>query len=260
MSPLPKGGGNFSRMKPSPKDDLFSHLETSEKFQFNESVARVFDDMLERSVPFYQHCQNMVLELAAPFIHSDSNLYDLGCSTGTLLSRLAGSIPPEQRVQLIGVDNSPDMLAKAREKLQADGVLSRCKLVEADLESDFHMANASVVIMNYTLQFMAPDKRAAMMQKIYRALIPGGCAIIIEKVLGEHTVCNQVFINSHHEFKKSNGYSQLEITRKREALEDVLIPLKLSENLNLLKEAGFSSLDIFFKWYNFVGIIACKPV
>lgn len=247
-------------MKPSPKDDLFSRLDPPEKFQFNESVARVFDDMLERSVPFYRHCQNMVLELAPPFIRNDSSIYDLGCSTGTLLSRLAGSIPAEQRVQLIGIDNSPDMLAKAREKLQTDGVSSRCQLLKADLESDFTITNASVVIMNYTLQFVAPDKRGGMMKKIYRALIPGGCTIIIEKVLAEHTACNRVFVDSHHEFKQSNGYSKLEIARKREALEDVLIPLKLSENLDLMKKAGFSSLDIFFKWYNFAGIIACKLV
>ncbi|MEC7641008.1 MAG: methyltransferase domain-containing protein, partial [Nitrospinota bacterium] len=147
-------------MDNSPKDDLFSRSGgESVRFEFNEAVARVFDDMLARSVPYVEECRQMILKIATPFCREGSNVYDLGCSTGSLLLMLAETFPPSSK--LIGVDNSRPMLEKAREKLQAEGLLGRCGLVEADLESEINLADASVVIMNYTLQFVPPSRRAA---------------------------------------------------------------------------------------------------
>lgn len=239
------------------KDTLFKKSTAPGKFEFNEPVARVFDDMLERSVPFYKECQQMVIDLALHFVQKDSAVYDLGCSTGTLLKHLVKAIPKSKRIHFVGLDNSEAMLKKARGKLKSH--LTRCDLVEADLEGDFELADASVVIMNYTLQFLPPRRRAAMLNKIYKGLRPGGGLILIEKVQGESDGLNDLFIDEYHAYKQSQGYSKLEIAKKREALEKVLIPLKPGKNRDLLIEAGFRQVDIFFKWFNFAGFVAIKP-
>ena len=148
------------------------------------------------------------------------------------------------------------MLTKARTKLK--GHLKRCELMEADLESDFELADASVVIMNYTLQFLPPKRRAAMLKKIYRGLRPGGGLILIEKVRGESDNLNDLFVEQYHSYKRSQGYSKLEIAKKREALENVLVPLKPEKNRDLLAAAGFRQVDVFFKWFNFAGFLAIK--
>ena len=239
------------------KDTLFKKSTAPGKFEFNEPVARVFDDMLERSVPFYKECQQMVVDLALHFVQKNSAVYDLGCSTGTLLRHLVRTIPETRKIRFVGLDNSEAMLKKARGKLK--GHLKRCELIEADLEGDFDLTNASVVIMNYTLQFLPPRRRAAMLKKIYRGLRPGGGLILIEKVQGESDGLNDLFVEQYYSYKQSQGYSKLEIAKKREALEMVLIPLKPGKNRDLLAGAGFRQVDIFFKWFNFSGFLAVKP-
>ena len=239
------------------KDTLFKKSTAPGKFEFNEPVARVFDDMLERSVPFYKECQQMVIELACHFAQKNSTVYDLGCSTGTLLRRLVKTLPATQKIRFVGLDNSEAMLKKARGKLK--GHLKRCELVEADLEGDFELSDASVVIMNYTLQFLPPKRRAAMLKKIYKGLRPGGGLILIEKVRGESDGLNDLFIEQYHAHKRSRGYSKLEIAKKRDALENVLIPLRPGKNRDLLTKAGFRQADVFFKWFNFAGFLAIKP-
>ena len=239
------------------KDTLFKKSTAPGKFEFNEQVARVFDDMLERSVPFYKECQRMVIDLTLHFAQKNSAIYDLGCSTGTLLRSLMRAIPENQKIRFIGLDNSEAMLNKARGKLK--GHLKRCELVKANLEDDFELTDASVVIMNYTLQFIPPRRRAVMLTKIYKGLRPGGGLLLIEKVRGESDGLNGLFVDQYHTYKQSQGYSKLEIAKKREALENVLVPLKPGKNRDLLEGAGFRQVDIFFKWFNFAGFLTIKP-
>jgi tRNA (cmo5U34)-methyltransferase len=239
------------------KDTLFKKSTAPGKFEFNEPVARVFDDMLERSVPFYKECQQMVIDLVRHFAQKDSAIYDLGCSTGTLLRHLVKAIPKSKNIRFVGLDNSEAMLKKARGKLKDH--LKRCELVEADLEGDFELDDASVIIMNYTLQFIPPKRRTVMLKKIYKGLRPGGGLILIEKVRGESDGLNDLFVEQYHAYKRSQGYSKLEIAKKREALENVLVPLKPGKNWDLLAEAGFRQVDVFFKWFNFSGFLAVKP-
>jgi tRNA (cmo5U34)-methyltransferase len=239
------------------KDTLFKKSTAPGKFEFNEPVARVFDDMLERSVPFYKECQQMVIDLALHFAQKNSTVYDLGCSTGTLLRSLTRAIPENRNIRFVGLDNSEAMLKKAHGKLKC--YLKRCELVTANLESDFELSDASVVIMNYTLQFIPPKRRAAMLKRIYKGLLPGGGFILIEKVRGESDGLNDLFVEQYHAYKLSQGYSKLEIAKKREALENVLIPLKPGKNRDLLEATGFRQVDVFFKWFNFAGFLAIKP-
>ena len=243
-------------MPQRPKDALFAQSGAPEAFKFNEAVAEVFEDMLERSVPLYRECLEMAAAWSLRFARNGSCIYDLGCSTGTLLSRIGEKLPVGADIRLVGVDNSVPMLNKARTKLKEAGI--SCELIEADLEQEFPLRQASVVVMNYTLQFIPPSRRSTVVASLYEKMLPGGCMILIEKVLAENTRLADTVSELHHDFKRAQGYSNLEISQKRDALENVLIPIKTSENIALLHNAGFSAVEIFFKWNNFAGFIALK--
>lgn len=212
--------------------------------------------MLARSVPFYAELQRMICEIAADFAAPGSSVYDLGCSTGTTLLALDRVVPSD--VRFVGVDSSPDMLDRARGKWRELGLDRPCDLVCGDLEKGVPIRDASVVIMNLTLQFVRPLRRQHVIADIAEGLLPGGCLILIEKVLGNHSTLNRLFIDYYYDFKRRNGYSDLEIARKREALENVLIPYHYDENRELLLRNGFSVCDCFFRWYNFCGMLALK--
>lgn len=225
-------------------------------FNFGAETAHVFEDMLERSVPFYNELQRMVAELAGDFAAPDTCVYDLGCSTGTSLSKIAETIP--ETATLIGVDSSQAMLDKARSKLGKHPLPCPHQLICADLNQGLHITNASVVIMNLTLQFVRPLYREGLIRSISEGTHRGGCFIMVEKVLGQESLINRLFIKHYYDFKRMKGYDENEIMRKREALENILIPYHQKENEALLLNNGFSSCDCFFRWYNFCGMLAIK--
>jgi tRNA (cmo5U34)-methyltransferase len=239
------------------KDKLFDEKRGKiDDFAFGESTAKVFDDMLDRSVPFYTEIQRMIGEMASDFAVPGSALYDLGCSTATTFLAIDKLVPPE--VTFVGVDSSPDMLKRAEDKLRRAGVTRDVTLLCQDLNKDIPVENASVVILNLTLQFVRPLNRDRVVAGIARGVNEGGCLILVEKVLGADSTINRLFIKYYYEMKKRNGYSELEIAQKREALENVLIPYHFDENRELLRRNGFKACDIFFRWYNFCGILALK--
>ncbi len=219
-------------------------------------MALVFDDMLQRSIPMYQECQNLAVHWCAQYAKPSTSVYDLGCSIGTLLLKLAQALPPLTNIKLIGLDNSQAMLKKARETLKNSPL--PCEMIQADLNESLSICNASVIVMNYTLQFVQPSNRGTLLKNIYNALIPGGSLILIEKINSKIPGLNKTFIDFHHQFKEEKGYSKLEISQKREALENVLIPWTIEQNNHLIQTAGFSTVDLFFKWNNFAGFIALK--
>ena len=238
------------------KDDIFLDKNSPTKFEFDSGVAEVFDDMLERSIPLYRECQDLTVNWCKRLATPDRCVYDLGCSTGSLLLQLAKSIPTIPKVPLIGMDNSAAMLSKARKKL--NNFPSSVDFIEANLDASFPFNDSCAIVMNYTLQFIPVENRASLLKKIYESLIPGGGFILNEKVLSENELLGETFIKMHHDFKKGHGYSKMEISKKRDALENVLFPLKLSKTMTLVHEAGFTAVDIFFKWNNFAGLIALK--
>ena len=225
-------------------------------FDFGEATAAVFDDMLERSVPEYRELQRMIGELAGVFAEPDTCIYDLGCSTGITLETLAGAV--RLPVELVGVDFSPAMLARARARLATLERGGRLSLIQADLNEGADVKNASVVVLNLTLQFVRPLRRDFLIGEINRGLNPNGCLILVEKVLGNDPFFTRTFIRLYADMKRRNGYSDMEISRKRESLENVLVPYRVDENLELLTRNGFDRADIFFKWYNFCGMVAVK--
>jgi tRNA (cmo5U34)-methyltransferase len=237
------------------KDEFFAKEAPCEKFEFNAEVAKVFDDMLERSIPLYRECRDLAIQFCMRYAQPQSRIYDLGCSAGSFLEHLTDRLGDSFPAEIIGVDNSAPMLERARKRLKGRSV----RLEEGDLvDACFEVKLASVVILNYTLQFVPPSSRLALLRKIHSGLLEHGRLILIEKIKGEHPESDEVFIDFYHEFKRRMGYSELEISRKRDALEEVLIARTLTENIDLLREAGFSRTEIFFKWNNFAGLIALK--
>lgn len=237
-------------------DQVFREVASVADFSFGEKVASVFDDMLDRSVPFYQEMQRMIAEMGADFATPGSNVYDLGCSTGNTLLNLDAAVA--RGVKFIGIDYSEEMLKRCRQKLGGQALQHSCELICTDLNQGVAIQNASMVLMVLTLQFVRPLYRDTLIKTILDGLNENGCLILVEKVLGEDSVFNRLFIKYYYDLKKRHGYSEMEIARKRESLENVLVPYKLMENREMLMRAGFRYCDVFFKWYNFCGIIAVK--
>lgn len=237
------------------EDRLFRD-KRSGSFSFGAETAAVFDNMLDRSVPFYGEIQRMICEIALDFAADATRVYDLGCSTGTTLLGLAELLPPA--VDIVGVDSSAAMLDKCRAKLAESGHDGRCQLLLEDLNQGVAIENASAVILNLTLQFIRPLRREAIVRQIAAGLNANGCLILVEKVLGQSSTINCLFTKYYYEMKRRNGYSDMEIAQKREALENVLIPYRFEENQELLLRNGFTACDVFFRWYNFCGMLAVK--
>lgn len=231
-------------------------IEKASDFKFGATVANVFDDMVNRSVPYYGEMQRMIAELAADHAQPGTSVYDLGCSTGTTMIGMDTCVSKD--IEFVGVDDSDEMLHKCKDKLNSIGFSRKYSLVNSDLNQGVEINNASVVVLCLTLQFVRPMFRDRLLRCIYDGLVPGGAVILIEKILAEESRFNRDFIKYYYDMKRRHNYSEMEISQKREALENVLIPYKLSENNLMLREAGFAHCEVFFKWYNFTGIIAVK--
>jgi len=237
------------------KTDTIFTKPISKQFEFDADVAAVFDDMLERSVPYYKESQHLTARFAYNVLKEGGRVYDLGCSTASLLLELERNCKEIDGVHLIGIDNSAAMIEHARKKIEAYG--SKIEVKEGDiLEYDYLPSKA--VVSNYTLQFIRPLVRETLVRKIASSLEEGGVFIFSEKVLSEDPVLNKELIDCYYDFKKTQGYSEYEIAQKREALENVLVPYTMMENIQMARNNGFKTCDILFRWANFATFIARK--
>lgn len=233
-------------------DKVFEKSITKQ-FEFDEEVASVFDDMLNRSVPYYKQMQALTIDFALNYLEENDKVYDLGCSTASTLIELSKHC--SKKLELIGIDNSQAMLNRAKNKCNAFGV--DINLINADMHN-IDLYDAKLIISNYTLQFIRPLLREKLVKKIYDALNENGIFIFSEKVISSNKILNKQYIDEYYKFKKTQGYSEFEIAQKREALENVLIPYTQEENLQMIKDAGFSHCEVLFKWVNFATFIAIK--
>ncbi len=233
-------------------DKVFEKSITKQ-FEFDEDVASVFDDMLNRSIPFYKEMQRLTINFALNFLKENDNVYDLGCSTASTLIELSKNSP--YKLNLIGIDSSTAMLSRASKKCKAFGV--DIKLINEDLYN-ISYENANLIVSNYTLQFIRPLQREKLVKKIYNSLQKNGVFIFCEKVISSNKILDKQYIDEYYEFKKAQGYSEFEISQKREALENVLIPYTEEENKRMILDAGFNYCETLFKWVNFATFIAIK--
>jgi len=243
----------------SARDRLFDSLvEEVQDFVFDERVVRVFPDMINRSVPGYGLIVPMIGLLARRYAMDNSTLYDLGCSLGAAAVAMSQAVRAEN-ARIVAVDNSPDMIARLREMLEADQEPGRVPIfpVCEDLQ-DTRIDDASVVVLNFTLQFVSPDARLPLLQRIAHGMLPGGILLLSEKVRFDSDEEQVLQTTWHHDFKRAQGYSDLEISRKRDALENVMKPDSLSQHRERLLEAGFSSVHPWFQAFSFRSLLAFR--
>ena len=226
-------------------------------FHFDERVTEVFADMIQRSVPGYGMIIANIGIMAGRYAQAKSHCYDLGCSLGAVtLAMRQRIVQPE--CDIIAVDNSQAMITRGRELLARDTTSTvLVTMLCADLQ-DIDIANASVVVLNFTLQFIPPTRRLALIKRIYAGLNPGGILILSEKIAFTSPERGLFHETLHHDFKRANGYSDLEISQKRTALEKVMIPETLASHQQRLHAAGFDFVDIWFQCFNFAALIAIK--
>lgn len=238
-------------------DRLYANpLEEVRRFAFDQSVVEVFPDMIKRSVPGYTTIINMIGDLAERYATPDSRCYDLGCSLGAATLAMRHRIRADN-CHIVAVDSSPAMIERCQQILAVDTAEPTVELV-CDTLQKVVVGNASMVVLNFTLQFIPVQDRRQVLTRIADGLQPGGILILSEKVAFDDPLHNELMIELHHNFKRANGYSDLEIAQKRSSLEQVLIPETLGEHRQRLRDAGFSSVDVWFQCFNFASMIAIK--
>ena len=239
------------------RDTIYSTPRTSvPPFEFNAAVANVFDDMIHRSVPMYGEILRRQSQLVQTCCRPGTRVYDLGCSTGNLAMALCRQMPAGS-FEMVAVDSSQPMLDIFKKHLGAAGRLDDITPVCKDIRR-VNMERAGVVVVNFTLQFIPPADRDALLQKIYDALVPGGMLLFSEKTMHPNQGLSDLQVDFYYRFKRENGYSELEISQKREALENVLVPETVATHHDRLRRCGFSGFDIWLKWFNFCAWICTK--
>ncbi|MCW8987589.1 MAG: carboxy-S-adenosyl-L-methionine synthase CmoA [Gammaproteobacteria bacterium] len=239
------------------QDNIFaSPLSEIVDFVFDEKVVDVFPDMINRSVPGYSTIINLIGTLAQRYARPDTRLYDLGCSLGAASLSMRHRLI-EDGCEIISVDNAEAMIDRLDKILQRDNSKTPVQTLCADVQ-DVEIQNASVIVMNFTLQFISLSDREKIITKIYDGLNKGGCLILSEKLAFSDSRENDIQIDLHHAFKRANGYSDLEIAQKRNALENVLLPETKETHIQRLKETGFTQVIPWFQCFNFASFIAIK--
>jgi tRNA (cmo5U34)-methyltransferase len=234
-------------------------LRSVKAFKFDKKVAMVFDDMVSRSVPIYHEVHGLLADLLKHQFLAEKNILDLGCSTGSTMVVIDKTLKKyrKTRGKITGIDNSKPMLELCQKKCSQYN-LENYELIQANLEAVKFPKNVGLVVMNYTLQFIPKGKRAALLKKIYKSLDEGGVFVLAEKICTKDPDIEKLQTRLYYDFKKRRGYSDLEISQKRDALENVLIPLTPSDQIIELQKAGFIKSEMLFRWYNFAVYVGIK--
>ncbi|GGF58355.1 carboxy-S-adenosyl-L-methionine synthase [Alteromonas lipolytica] len=241
----------------SNKDNLFATpLNQVSDFQFDDAVAEVFPDMISRSIPGYQTIIETIGQLAASKVVSGTNVYDIGCSLGAASFSVSRHCSAGQ-CQIIAIDSSPAMVERCRRKVEAFQLPNPITVKQGFAQSET-ITNASMVVMNFTLQFIPPPERPALVQQIYDGLQPGGIFVISEKIRHPTEQGNDLINDLHLQFKRDNGYSELEISQKRAALENVMLIDTFDVHKTRLEQAGFADVVMWYRCYNFMSLVAIK--
>ncbi|MCI7643182.1 MAG: carboxy-S-adenosyl-L-methionine synthase CmoA [Lentisphaeria bacterium] len=246
-----------SDVKSGGEDKVFESRTFPGGFKFDRSVAGVFENMLLRSVPGYENIIAMSGFLAGKYAQAGRNYYDLGCSLGATALAMQRNIAAENCC-IYAVDNSLPMIERCREIVAMEPEHpAQLEVLCADI-NEIKFANNAMTAINFTLQFIAPELRAGLLKKIYDSMVPGGVLVLSEKIKLEDSVENDFFVEIYHQWKIGNGYSRREVERKREALENVLIPDTVSGHRQRLEMVGFSHFSVWFQCFNFVSMVAFK--
>ena len=238
-------------------DQLFSTpIDKLGDWTFDEKVAEVFPDMVQRSVPGYSNIISMIGMLTERFVQPNSMIYDLGCSLGAATLSIRRNIKHEN-CHIVAIDNSLPMVERCKRHIDAFKANTPVDVICDDI-CNIQMQNASMVVLNFTLQFLTPESRQQVLNKIYQALNPKGILVLSEKFSFTDSTIDDLLFNMHHDFKRANGYSELEISQKRNMLENVMLTDTIEIHNERLTKAGFTHINTWFQCFNFGSIIAIK--
>lgn len=245
-------------MSDQQRDRLYAGRRPPGDFVFDEKVAAVFTDMINRSVPGYATILSMIGMLADRYCQRGSTVYDLGCSLGGAALAMAHHMGHEE-YRLQAVDNSEAMIRRLEGILaeEPERIRARIRTECADI-ADIPIENASVVVLNFTLQFIAPEQRPALLRRIHDGLRPGGILVLSEKIRFPDAQMDELFVDMYHQFKRVQGYSEMEVSQKRAALENVLVPESIDTHKQRLRQAGFQACDVWFQCFNFASLVAFR--
>jgi len=244
-------------MHTSDTDLIYSKAHKQVKdFTFDAQVVEVFPDMIARSVPGYNTIIDTIGRLSQHFVQKNSNAYDLGCSLGAATIAMRKGITAEN-CNIIGVDNSEDMVKRCKMHVDAFKGKTPVTIIEGNIQ-DIEIKNASMVVLNFTLQFIDKSHRQALLTKISQGMLPGGLLILSEKISKGDEKIDELLIDLHHNFKRDNGYSELEVAQKRTALEKVMLTDTMEVHQERLTNAGFTHISPWFQCFNFTSFVAIK--
>jgi tRNA (cmo5U34)-methyltransferase len=232
------------------------HYPATDHWEFDSTVAQVFDDMLERSIPQHQTMRHITREVACRFVQLNTAVVDLGCARGEGIATLLERFPVDLR--FVGVDVSGPMLDAARRRFRDEIEVGIVDIRHLDLRDDYPPEGASVTLSILTLQFTPINYRQRIVQQVYDHLVQGGAFILVEKLLGASADLDELMVDVYHRMKQASGYSEDEIKRKQLALEGVLVPVTAHWNEELLRIAGFRQVDCYWRWMNFGAWLAVK--
>lgn len=242
------------------KDTLYKEasnkgrIEPIKPFEFNQRVVDVFPDMIKRSVPGYPLTISMMSVMANDYVQEGTNVYDMGCSLGAVSLAIQQGLK-NKKCNIIAVDNSQAMIDACKETIPNE--YNNIEFVLNDV-LDVEIKNSSLVVMNFTLQFIPLDQRKDLLERIFQGLLPGGVLILSEKIKFEDEAENEAMNQLHHHMKELNGYDKLEIASKREALENVLVPETIDTHMQRLNDSGFDNVFMWLKCFNFISLVAIK--
>ncbi len=241
----------------SEQDRLYAEIQSGiADFVFDERVAVVFPDMIQRSVPGYATIINMIGALAGQRVTAHSRCYDLGCSLAASALAIRQGVG-NRACRIIAVDSSPAMLQRAQRYIDESEAGAPIDLVCGDVQ-DVRIRDASMVVLNFTLQFVPLAQRQPLLQSIYDGMLEQGILVLSEKISLPTQEAETLFVDMHHAFKKAQGYSDLEISQKRTALDNVLLPETLHAHKQRLRQVGFKTIEVWFQCFNFVSLLAIK--
>ena len=242
----------------SQTDNIFSQpLDKVDSFSFDQQVVQVFPDMIKRSVPGYENIINSIGVITQRCAINNSNLYDLGCSLGAATLSMRRGLDEKTGCSIISVDNSSAMVESCKQHIHAYKSDIPVTVIQDDI-CNIKIENASVVVLNFTLQFLTPEKRLSLLKNIYQGLLPGGVLVLSEKFIFNDSTSNQLLVDLHLDFKRSHGYSELEISQKRSSLDNVLISDTVEQHYERLQQAGFKHNDLWYQYFNFGSILSIK--
>lgn len=225
------------------------NLEQS-NWKFDNTVVPIFDEHVSKSVPMYEEIHSLITDIAGWFLQDNTNVYDIGTSTGKVIKNLLNTY--NKKITYYGLDNSKDMINRLLEdKINA-------KILHCDVTDGFIFENASLITSVLTIQFIQENKRQELINNVYKGLNKGSAFIMVEKVIGNNARFNEIYTDLYHEMKLKNGLSEQHVFQKARAIRGILRPYTVKENIDMLNEAGFRDIDIFFKWNNFVGFVSIK--